>query len=190
MSWSCRSTPSSTAAVADRGVVAGAVLILLLTGCAAASSNPDPPGPEMPVTDVSTAVQHTVDAINATAGGDVAAQQAVLTRLVDPTRAGEQAACTPATITIRIDPALGRLSPLAAHSEPTATADSTSHTMASNTSSRTSGTGAAMAPTGDAYRLPVLLEVYTGAVRTGTDLAGLELTMREGVAHTAPLCLR
>ncbi|MEO5833082.1 MAG: hypothetical protein ABJA16_02800 [Nakamurella sp.] len=171
--------------MADRGVVAGAVLVLMLTGCAVASSNPDPLGPEIPVADVSAAVQHTVDAINATAGGDVAAQQAVLRRLVDPTRAEEQAACTPATITIRIDPVLGRLSPLAAHSEPTAVSDSMG-----NTSSSTSGTGATGSPTGDAYRLPVLLEVYTGAVRTGTDLAGLELTLREGVAHTAPLCLR
>ena len=109
-----------------------------------------------------------MEAINATAAGAVADQQEVLARAVDPARAAEQAACAPATITVRLDAVLDRLTPLPA-------------------AGAAGGTSAA--PQHERYRLPVLLEVYTGAVRTGTDLAGLELIVIDGVAHTAPLCL-
>ncbi len=131
---------------------------LLLTACGTAPA----PAPETgDIADDTRAVQAAVDAVNATAAGPVAAQQAVLTRLVDPARAAEQAACAPATITIRIDPVLTRLTP------------------------RDGGTDGVRR-----YRLPALLEVYTGALRTGTDLTGLDLTVADGVAHTPPLCLR
>lgn len=173
--------PSSTAAVADRrrSVAAAALLLLITTGCTAASEPPARSDPTDAATDSQNAdpaaagnslnadpaavaaIRRTIDAINATAAGDVAVQQAVLARLVDPARAAEQAACAPATITIRIDAVVDRLSP--------------------RDPAGSSGVG---------YRVPALLEVYTGAVRTGTDLTGLEITLTDDVAHPAPLCLR
>ena len=144
-----------------------------MTGCAAAPTPaPTTTGPD-DTGDV-RAVQAAVDAVNAAAAGPGAAQQAVLARLVDPGRAAEQAACAPATITIRIDAVLDRLTPATSPGPTTGTAAGTD--------------------TGDTdtrrYRLPALLEVYTGSVRTGTDLTGLDMTVVGGVAHTPPLCLR
>lgn len=157
--------------MADRARRGTAVLIalLLITGCTAAPEIPTPVGPAGVPPDPRVAVRAVVEAINATAAGAVADQQEVLARAVDPARAAEQAACAPATITVRLDAVLDRLTPLPA----TGAAGATS-----------------AAPQHERYRLPVLLEVYTGAVRTGTDLAGLELIVIDGVAHTAPLCLR
>lgn len=157
-------------------------LLLLTAGCTSTSPSPVPATTPTAADGPSTAAQATIDAINATAGGDVAVQQEVLRRLVDPARAAEQAACAPASITIRIDPAMDRLERLADLPTDAATDTTTAVTETS--------TGAGGADTSIRFRLPVLLEVYTGAVRTGTDLAGLELTLVDGVAHTAPLCLR
>lgn len=42
---------------------------------------------------------------------------------------------------------------------------------------------------GAVYRVPALVEVYTGPIRTGTDLTSLEMAIIDGVAHTLPLCL-
>ncbi|WP_111766738.1 hypothetical protein [Nakamurella deserti] len=157
--------------------------VVVLTG-AACTAGPEPTAPTAASaaapdrTDaVRRAVQATVDAVNAAAAGDVAAQQAVLARVVDPARAAEQTACAPATITIRIDPALDALTPLPGPED------------AGGNGSATAGPDRSAATTAH-LRLPALLEVYTGPIRTGTDLTGLEFTLVDGVAHTAPLCLR
>ncbi|MCM3755306.1 hypothetical protein M3665_25635, partial [Bacillus licheniformis] len=100
------------------------IMALAVTGCAAAPAAPTPVDPV-------TAVRVAVDAVNATAGGDVAVQQQVLRRLVDPTRTAEQDACAPATITVRIDAVLDRLTPApddAATTAPTAATASTAPT--------------------------------------------------------------
>jgi hypothetical protein len=157
--------------------VAVFVVAVLIAGCTG-----DAPSAARTSTSAETAggavdaVRRAIDAVNATAGGDVAAQQRVLARLVDPARAAEQAACAPAGITVRIDPVLDRLTPVEAPPPGSAPASG--------------GSPAAPTPGAVRYRLPALLEVYTGPIRTGTDLAGLEVTVADGIAHTAPLCLR
>lgn len=151
--------------MADRCAI-GLVAALLVSGCASAAPAPPPVDPV-------SAVRATVDAINATAGGAVDVQQQVLRRLVDPARTAEQQACAAATITVRIDPVLDRLA-----SAPAAGVGGT-------TGATTAGPTA-----GDHYRLPVLLEVFTGSLRTGTDLTGLDLVVIDGTAYTEPLCLR
>ena len=194
-----------------RGCGAGAVgLLLLLAGCTAGGTPVTPSAPttvpqatDPRATDPRDAARATVDAINATARGEVAAQQAVLARLVEPGRAAEQAACAPATITIRLDPALDHLTPIPAPTGADAGAATESGATESDATASASATGDAPRVTGRAgtpevavpdgparYRLPVLIEVFTGGVRTGTDIAGLELTVVDGVAHPAPLCLR
>jgi hypothetical protein len=51
------------------------------------------------------AIRAAVDAINATAGGPVAAQRAVLDRLVTSDQSADQRACPVATTTLAFDPA-------------------------------------------------------------------------------------
>lgn len=154
--------------VADRvrrltHTVAPALIGLLLTGCTSTA------GDVKTSTGIGTvpaadraAVADLIDAINATAAGPVAAQQAVFASTVDPALTAGQQACAPATITIRIDPVPDNLRLAAADT---------------------------VQPTGTHYTLPVLLEVYTGRIRTGTDLTALDLSVTDGVAHTFPLCL-
>lgn len=51
------------------------------------------------------AIQATIDAINATAGGPVGAQRAVLQSLAAPDQTADQRACPAATNTLAFDPA-------------------------------------------------------------------------------------
>lgn len=56
-------------------------------------------------------IQHAVDVVNATAGGDPADQRAALLQVVEPARAGDQRSCRPATTTVRFEPAWADLRP-------------------------------------------------------------------------------
>lgn len=56
-------------------------------------------------------IDHTVAAVNATAGGDPARQRAVLQALVAPDRSADQRSCEPATTTVRFEPVWTGLRP-------------------------------------------------------------------------------
>ena len=134
----------------------------------------------------------------------MAAQQALLRDVVAPGFAAAQAACAPATITIRIDPVLADLQsdpdfqptgaaagPSAGDSAGATAGDLPARTAGSSASDTAGGTasGSAPLPIETLYRVPALLEVYTGAVRTATDMTNLRLLVTNGSAHTFPLCL-
>lgn len=117
-----------------------------------------------------------VDAINATAGGPVAAQRVLLEQLTHPDYLGEQQRCAQASITIGLDPVLDDLLPTPGWT-PAATPDTAAPSA-----------GVAI-PTGTLYRMPVLVLVYTDVRRTGTDLTSLRISILDGRALLFPLCL-
>ncbi|MET3804497.1 hypothetical protein ABIB25_001492 [Nakamurella sp. UYEF19] len=111
------------------------------------------------------AAQLVIDAFNRTAGGSVAAQQAVLGRLVSSGQQAVQRRCPTATSTISFDPVYSRLA-VAPGWKPT------------------SGT-----LPGTVYALPTLIRIYRGDRIVGTDLTDLHLTIDSGVAGLPALCL-
>ena len=111
------------------------------------------------------AIRSAIDAINATAGGPVAAQQAVLAGIVDPALSDAFRHCSSATTTLRFEPVYTGLR---------ATPD---------------WTGADGTPAGTLFALPVLIRIYTGDRITGTDLTTLHLGVHDGAASITPLCV-
>ena len=90
------------------GALAGA------SGCTARTTSYPTTQPEsLRLADSSAgqAIRAAVDEINATAGGPVAAQRAVLDRLSAPDEAEQQRACPEATTTLGFDPAYRDLRP-------------------------------------------------------------------------------
>lgn len=115
-----------------------------------------------------TAIRSAVDAVNAAAGGQVQAQRATLNALVLPQSASAQAACPPATTTIRLEPVYQDLR----------TADPADTDPANP------------APAGaTTYLLPTLITIFTGSRITGTDLTTLRLFVSNGKANTSVLCV-
>lgn len=114
-------TPPATAApaVTSRTTTAlaaaltAALAVLLLAGCAAPRDAPPLTRPPANLVDdeVIAAVTSTVDEINATAGGPVDAQRAVLERVVTPDQAADQEKCPVARSTLAFDPAYRDLRP-------------------------------------------------------------------------------
>jgi hypothetical protein len=111
------------------------------------------------------AIKATIDTINATAGGSVAGQQAVLAAVVDPALSDAFGHCSPATTTLRFEPVYTGLR-------------ATPDWIAAD------GT-----PSGTLYALPVLIRTYTGDRITGTDLTTLHLGVHDGAAFITPLCV-
>ena len=93
-----------------------AVLVALLVaaaglaGCTAGAPSSDgaPAAPESPAL---VAIRATIDAINATAGGPVAAQRAALDSLAADDQSAEQQRCPAAANTLAFEPAYGDLRP-------------------------------------------------------------------------------
>lgn len=111
------------------------------------------------------AISATLDRINATAGGAVARQQAVLAAVVDPGSAPTLHRCPPTTSTLRFEPVYSGLRP---------TPDWRPE---------------AGALSGTRYALPVLIRTYTGDRMTGTDLTTLHLGVQGGAAWLTALCV-
>lgn len=84
-------------------LLAAAALTALLAACTTTPA----PAPAAPAVDdpAITAIKAAIATVNATAGGPVAAQRAVLDRLAAPDAAAEQRACPTATTTLAFDPA-------------------------------------------------------------------------------------
>lgn len=94
--------------MAPRRVVALLTLTALAVGCSSPepSADPAPATATASVTDADrVAIDATVAAVNALAGGTPAAQRAVLESVVDPARLAQQRSCSPAATTIRFEPA-------------------------------------------------------------------------------------
>lgn len=89
------------------------VTVLALSGCTRSATGhlPPPVDPDLVGAEVISAVSATIDEINATAGGPVADQRAVLDRVVDPGEAAEQRDCPVARATLAFDPAYRDLRP-------------------------------------------------------------------------------
>ena len=171
-----RSGPQRTR---SRRVVSAAaavgVAVALVSACTAGTSLPSPsPAPSTtgapptppggPQKD-EQAIRSAIDTINATAGGSVAGQQAVLADIVDPALSDAFRHCSPATTTLRFEPVYTGLR---------ATPD---------------WTGADGTPAGTLYALPVLIRIYTGDRITGTDLTTLHVGVHDGAASITPLCV-
>lgn len=96
-----------------RPVPVGKVLLLtvaLLTtsavaGCGPTTRNADAPATDSVPVDDRAAIDATVTAVNAAAGGTPAEQRAVLETVVDPTQLTQQRSCRPAGTTIGFEPA-------------------------------------------------------------------------------------
>ncbi len=128
-------------------------------GGATAAGRPD----AVPPADLA-AIRAAVDAINAAAGGEVAAQRAVLGGLVIADQAARQRDCPIAATTLRFQPAYRDLRP-APDYDP-----------------------AAPSP-GTAYLLPTFITIYTAGRITGSDMTTLHLWVSGGVARTEALCV-
>lgn len=97
-----------------------AALLLLAGGCGGAGTHTAPgqlpvdgsgsPAYAVPAGDKEL-IRRAVDAVNATAGHGPAAQRAVLLQVVDPSRAGDQRGCRPASTTLHLEPAWPDLRP-------------------------------------------------------------------------------
>ena len=134
-------------------------LVVACTGCTTADA---PATSAIPLPDLQ-AIRSTVEELNARSAGPVAAQQAVLRELVEPSTIATLDACPPATTTLRFEPVYPGLRPIAA--------------------------GTADDPSNTSYALPALIRVYTGDRITGTDLTTLQLTVRENAAFITPICV-
>lgn len=141
-------------------------LIAALSACGAATSGDEPSQP--PATHLA-AVTALIDAVNRGAAGPVDPQQTALVAAVHPDDAAAQRACPPATVTVRLLPVWTELRP--------------------DPQWRPSGAAASDPPHGTVYRLPVLAEVYTAGLRTGTDMTLLRLAVVDGSAKLFALCL-
>lgn len=196
----------SAGPVAARLAVAAMVLAVLVgcrdtpaaTGTAAPGSAPAAAvSGEATIPDADrAAIRATVDAVNATAGGPVAAQQAELLTRTDPDRRVEVQRCPDATTTVRFEPVDRGLR--AAPGSPDGSVGS-GRTEGSNGSVDSAGSGGdggstpATAPGGTAYRWPALIRIYSGDRVVGTDLTTLQIIVRSsgtGVeAYLTPFCV-
>lgn len=127
---------------------------------AGSSASPGPAGALVPSADY-RAIRHTIDAINATAGGPVARQRALLTEMVFAGQRTSQQECPEALSTLLFRPAYSSLRPA-----PEDAVD------------------------GASYLLPTLIKIFHGNRITGTDVSTLRIWMVDGAAHTAALCIR
>lgn len=122
------------------------------------------------------AIRATVDAVNVTAGGPVADQQAQLLAHVDPARRDEVRRCPAATTTIRLEPVDQGLRALP---EPSADAAAAAGTPSDG---RTTS-----------YALPTLIRIFSGDRLIGTDLTTLKLVVRDtntgDEAYLTPFCV-
>ena len=149
-----------------RAAAALGVGVVLISGCT-------PGAVSSVVSTVSTvdgrpaapAIRSAIDAVNATAGGSVAGQQAVLAAVVDPALSDAFRQCSPATTTLRFEPVYTGLR---------ATPD---------------WTGPDGTPAGTLYALPVLIRIYSGDRITGTDLTTVHVGVHGGAASITPLCV-
>ena len=152
-----------------RAAVAVSVGVGLLSGCTAGAVLPavstTAAAPSAPAGQDEQAIRSAIDAVNATAGGTVAGQQAALAEVVDPALSDAFRHCPPASTTLRFEPVYAGLR---------ATPD---------------WTGADGTPAGTLYALPVLIRIYTGDRITGTDLTTLHLGVHDGAASITPLCV-
>ncbi len=152
---------ASAATTAVRSPIADSTAAESTVAGSTAAGSPYPPAD-------TAAIRSAVDAVNAAAGGQVQAQRATLNALVLPRSASAQAACPPATTTIRLEPVYQDLR----------TADPADTDPASS------------APEGaTAYLLPTLITIFTGPRITGTDLTTLRLFVSDGKANTSVLCV-
>lgn len=122
------------------------------------------------------AIRATVDAVNVTAGGPVADQQAQLLAHVDPARRDEVRRCPAATTTIRLEPVDQGLRALP---EPSADAAAAAGTPSDGTTT--------------SYALPTLIRIFSGDRLIGTDLTTLKLVVRDtntgDEAYLTPFCV-
>jgi hypothetical protein len=132
-------------------------------------------GPAAPQADLE-AIRSTIDAVNATAGGSVADQQAQLSAHLDPARRAELQRCPTATTTVRFEPVERGLRAVPDPQPDPAPAP-------------------APAPDGAAttYALPALIRIFSGDRLIGTDLTTLHLVVRAGdgagEAYLTPFCV-
>ncbi|RIJ77854.1 hypothetical protein D1871_04925 [Nakamurella silvestris] len=176
-----------------RGGLTGAALVCLaLTGCTSGTALPDPTldsspapistsGSDAPGTSTAAdplalvpsavptadarAVLDLFDEFNTTAGGTVTDQQKALVGRMATGSAQAQRDCPPASVTVGFRPVWQELQADPEYAPPTSTA------------------------TGTAYRIPALVEIYSGIRRVGTDLTMVHLQIDQGRAVTFPLCL-
>jgi len=88
------------------GILAVGGLLMLAACTAGTASHPTAPtGAGVADSAALAAIQATIDAINATAGGPVGAQRAVLQSLAAPDQEADQRACPAANTTLAFDPA-------------------------------------------------------------------------------------
>ena len=111
-------------------------------------------------------VQEAIDRFNATAGGSVEMQQALLSGLVSAAQATQQQACPRVTVTISMEPVYARLA--------------ASPGWRPNSGSLP----------GTVYAVPTLIRIYTGDRITGTDLTDLHLAIDDGRMVLPAVCLR
>lgn len=167
-------------------------LLALLAGCRAVpegtgssdsgSAAAAPTAGDAPIPDRDrAAMQATLDAVNATAGGPVAAQQAELLSRTDPGRRSDVERCPAATTTVRFEPVDHGLR--AAPGTP-------SESAAPGTPDESAAGGGP----GDAvYLWPALIRIYAGDRQVGTDLTTLQMVVRSGgpgvEAYLTPFCV-
>jgi hypothetical protein len=135
-------------------------VVAVLAGCGAAPATPGG-------ADNATlrAAQAAVARINATAGGPVAAQRAVLDALADPAQQQAQQSCGVASGTLSFEPVWADLR-----------ADPVWQPSAGGM-------------TGTVWSVPTVVRVRLGARIDATDLANLHFTIVGGAARTSALCV-
>ncbi|WP_420122566.1 hypothetical protein [Nakamurella sp.] len=191
-------------------LAAAAVVLAVLVGCrdTPAATGTAAPGsaPAAAVSGEATisdadraAIRATVDAVNATAGGPVAAQQAELLARTDPDRRGEVQRCPDATTTVRFEPVDRGLRAAPGSPDGPDGSIGSDGSVGSNGSNGSTGSGGkggstpATAPGGTAYRWPALIRIYSGDRVVGTDLTTLQIIVRSGgtgvEAYLTPFCV-
>lgn len=174
-----------------------AVVVFALLGVTACQSTPGPApatasarapaGGATSPTEIE-AIRTTLDALNATAGGPVADQQAQLIAHVEPDRRDEVRRCPPATTTVRLEPVDQGLRALPEPStDPAAVgSDATDATDVPDT-------GIAPDPGSTTFALPALIRIFSGDRLVGTDLTTLRMVVRDtsggGEAYLTPFCV-
>lgn len=158
------------------------------TATAASGATAAPADEAVPAADV-TAIRTAIAAINATAGGPVPQQRAVLQRLAAPAQAATQRACPTARSTLSFQPAYRdlRLMPSSfttIGAQPPGTRPLEPGPTSPHVTEAPPNPGA-----GTALLLPTFITIYTGDRITGTDLTTLHVWVAGGVARTGALCV-
>ena len=105
------------------------------------------------------------DELNAKAAGRIAEQQRVFVSRMANGLADDQQDCGQATVTIRFRPVWQELQADPEFDPPEPQTDATP------------------------YRVPALVEIFSGERRVGTDLTLVHLQVQDGLAQTFPMCL-